>query len=76
MRAGLNGDLGGGGDRVGQLRVAVDGLTNHIECAVGGPTDPATFLGVALLLGGVAIAAALVPARRATQVNPVEVLSG
>jgi len=40
------------------------------------PSDPATFIAVALLLGVVAIAAALVPARRATQVNPVEVLSG
>ncbi len=40
------------------------------------PNDPATFVGVALLLVGVAITAALVPARRATRVNPVEVLSG
>ena len=39
------------------------------------PSDPVTFVGVALLLGGVAITAALVPARRATRVNPVEVLS-
>jgi len=36
--------------------------------------DPATFVGVALLLGAVAIIAALVPARRATRINPVEVL--
>ena len=40
------------------------------------PGDPATFLGVALVLGGVAITAALVPTRRATRINPVEVLSG
>ena len=39
------------------------------------PSDPATFFGVALLLGGVAITAALVPARRATRINPVEILS-
>ena len=40
------------------------------------PSDPATFITVAVLLGVVAIAAALVPARRATRINPVEVLSG
>ena len=40
------------------------------------PGDPVTFVGVALLLGGVAITAALVPTRRATRINPVEVLSG
>gem|GEM_PF-6103076 len=34
-----------------------------------------TYVGVALLLVGVAITAALVPAKRATRVNPVEVLS-
>ena len=39
------------------------------------PGDPATFVGVLLLLGGVAITAALVPTRRATRINPVEVLS-
>ena len=40
------------------------------------PADPLTFVGVALLLGAVAVAAALVPTRRATRINPVEVLSG
>ncbi len=39
------------------------------------PGDPTTFVGVLLLLGGVAITAALVPTRRATRINPVEVLS-
>ncbi len=39
------------------------------------PGDPATLVGVALLLGGVAIIAALVPTRRAIRINPVEVLS-
>ncbi len=40
------------------------------------PGDPLTFVGVALLLGAVAIIAALVPTRRAIRINPVEVLSG
>lgn len=38
------------------------------------PRDPVTFAGVALLLGGAAIVAALIPVRRATRVDPMEVL--
>jgi predicted permease len=38
------------------------------------PADPLTLVSIPLLLGGVAVAAALIPARRACTVNPVEAL--
>jgi ABC-type antimicrobial peptide transport system permease subunit len=39
-----------------------------------GAMDPVTFLGVPAILVGVAAVAALMPARRASRVNPVEAL--
>lgn len=38
------------------------------------PVDPVTYAGVALTLGAVELVACWVPARRATRVDPVEVL--
>jgi putative ABC transport system permease protein len=38
------------------------------------PTDSATLAGVALMLAAVAIAAALIPAARATRIDPIQAL--
>ena len=73
---------------VGQgLRVTGAGLAVGLTCALlvarflrdllfgVTPTDPWTYVTVAAVMGGVAAMAAFIPARRATGVDPVEVLT-
>jgi putative ABC transport system permease protein len=38
------------------------------------PLDPVTFVGVTLLLSGIAVAASYVPARRAARLDPLQAL--
>ena len=51
--------------------VAAGRLTGALLAGVG-PTDPVTFLAVALIFGLVALLASVIPARRATRVDPME----
>jgi putative ABC transport system permease protein len=50
---------------------AASGLTGKILAGVS-PTDPMTYVAVALLFGLVALAAFAIPARRASRVDPME----
>ena len=56
--------------------VAAAGLSRLARSMLGsvGPTDPPTYLAIALLLGVAAAAACFIPARRAAMVDPMEAL--
>ena len=53
--------------------LALNGLMRSLLVEVE-PTDPATYIVTALALGSVAVLATLLPARRATRVDPIEAL--
>jgi putative ABC transport system permease protein len=57
---------------------AAAGVTRLLRAYLFGvtPTDPVTIVGVIVLLFGAALAASLVPARRATRVDPANVARG
>ncbi len=40
------------------------------------PSDPLTYVGVALLLAGIATIVSIIPAWHASKVDPMEVLNG
>jgi putative ABC transport system permease protein len=56
--------------------VAAAGLTQLMKSLLFGisPIDPLTYVAVVAVLGGVAVVASCLPARRAAAVNPVEAL--
>jgi ABC-type lipoprotein release transport system permease subunit len=58
---------------VGGAAVTADALTSVLYAIE--PTAAATFVGVTLVLGTAALLAALVPAWRASRVDPVAVLN-
>jgi putative ABC transport system permease protein len=61
--------LAAGAFAAAMLSKLMVGLLFEVE-----PVDPATFVAVSILLAGVALTASLMPARRATRVDPMVAL--
>ncbi|HYL72761.1 MAG TPA: ABC transporter permease [Bryobacteraceae bacterium] len=55
------------------IAFSVGGITGQLLAGVSG-TDPVTFAAVAILFAGIAFAASILPARRATRVDPIRAL--
>ena len=66
--------LVGAGLAVGVLLAAFAGHAIEARLFVVSPTDPGTFAGAAAVMIVAALAAVLVPARRATRVDPAVTL--
>jgi ABC-type antimicrobial peptide transport system permease subunit len=66
--------LGGVGIGIG-LGAAL-GVTRFLRTMLFGvsPFDPVSFVGVSVMLAGIAVLASYIPARRAAKVDPVEAL--
>jgi hypothetical protein len=61
---------------VGAGLIAAFGTTRVLSSLLYGvsPVDPASFVGISLLVVGIAVAASYIPARRATRIDPMEAL--
>jgi putative ABC transport system permease protein len=62
------------GSAIGLPAAFALGMLARFQLVEVEPGDPVTFAGIVIVIGGVAVAACLIPARRAAQVDPVNAL--